>query len=71
MPDRIPYNEFSEQFTADFKSEDTMMFYMMNPQESDCPEAAQKQKEWWKAGCPKRERVRIANEKVKDLRNGK
>lgn len=51
---RLPYNEFSEFCTGDMESEDTMMFYIMNPQESDCPVDAQKQKDWWKAGCPRK-----------------
>ena len=57
---RIPYNEFSEQFTGDFGEpdkpgcDDTMMYYLMNPEKSDCPEDARKQKEWWKAGCPRK-----------------
>jgi hypothetical protein len=57
VENRIPYNEFSEQFTADFETDDAMMFYIMNPKESDCPEAARRQKDWWKAGCPRRKIV--------------
>lgn len=52
--DFLASSELSEVYTGDMPSEDTMMFYMMNPKESDCPIDAQKQKEWWKAGCPKK-----------------
>jgi hypothetical protein len=45
--------ELSEVYTGDMESEDTMMFYIMNPKESDCPVAAQKQKDWWKGKVSK------------------
>jgi hypothetical protein len=56
---RIPDNEFSEQFTGDFGrnqgdagSDDVMLYYMLNPSICDFPEGAEYQRQWWKNGCP-------------------
>jgi hypothetical protein len=49
-----PLNEFSEHCTGDFGdgkrvgSDDTMLYYIANPEKSQFPEAAQRQQDWWK-----------------------
>jgi hypothetical protein len=49
--DFLASNEFTSVCTGDMRDEDEIMFYIMNPEESDQPLDAQRQKEYWKRGC--------------------
>lgn len=42
-------NEFSEVCTGDMPSMDRVLYYLMNPEESDFPECARKQRDWWRS----------------------
>ena len=48
-----PLNEFSEQMTGDFGTkdkpggDDTMLYYLANPEKSQFPDSAKRQAEWW------------------------
>ena len=46
----IPDNEFAEVCTLDMPSHEKMMWYILNPEKSDFPDAAARQKEWWLHG---------------------
>ena len=57
--DFLASSEFDGVCTGDFGEpgkpggDDTMMYYIMNPEQCDQPEDARRQKEWWQKGCPK------------------
>lgn len=43
----IPNNEFTEHCTGDMPSMDSAHHYMMSPERSDFPDAAQRQQKYW------------------------